>query len=71
MKNFYQYINDYRVKEFIEKVSNPDNHKHTLIALAYDSGFNSKSAFYTTFKRSTGMTPLQFQKKIFKEVVQP
>ncbi len=59
-KTFYQYINDFRIKEFIVIVTLPENQKFTLIALAYDCGFKSKTTFNKYFKQTTGMTPTEF-----------
>jgi len=59
-KNFYTLINEYRIKEF-KALASDEKHNHlTLLALAYDSGFNSKSAFNLVFKKQTGETPSQF-----------
>lgn len=59
-KNFYTLINEYRIKEF-KSLASDEKHNHlTLLALAYDSGFNSKSAFNLVFKKQTGETPSQF-----------
>jgi AraC-like DNA-binding protein len=70
-KNFYQFINEYRVNEAIRKMSEPRNNKYTLITIAYDCGFNSKSGFNSIFKRITGSTPSQFKKKLVEKDVHP
>ena len=62
-KNFKEFINDYRVAAFKDLSIDPKNEHITLIGLAFESGFNSKTAFNTFFKKSTGMTPNQFLKK--------
>lgn len=59
-KNFYNYINSLRIKEFIKLASRPENKKYTMISLAYDVGFSSKSTFNKQFKTSTGKTPIEF-----------
>lgn len=59
-KSFYQYINDFRVKEFIEIANLPKNQRFTFIALAYECGFKSKTTFYKYFKHTTGKTPTDF-----------
>lgn len=59
-KNFYTLINEYRIKEFKALAADEKNRHLTLLALAYDSGFNSKSAFNLVFKKQTGETPSQF-----------
>ena len=58
--NFYNFINSLRIKEFIQLVSNPDNNKYTLISLAYDCGFGTKSTFNKHFKSYTGKTPSDY-----------
>jgi len=61
-KNFFQWINDYRVEEVKKMLLDP-RYKHlTIVALAYDCGFNSKSAFNAIFKRATGQTPSEYQR---------
>ena len=63
-KNFKEFINDYRVEKFKKLASDPNNTHITLIGLAYESGFASKTVFNTFFKKSTGMTPHQFIKQV-------
>jgi len=58
--NFYNLVNEYRVKEVKERMKD-DEYKHlTILAIAYDSGFNSKSSFNTIFKEKTGQTPSEY-----------
>ena len=59
-KNFYNYINALRIKAFIKLASLPENKKYTMISLAYDCGFSTKSTFNKHFKLQTGKTPTQF-----------
>lgn len=59
-KNFFEFVNEYRVKEFQERISKNLGDKFTLLAIALDSGFNSKSSFNNIFKKQTGLTPKQF-----------
>jgi YesN/AraC family two-component response regulator len=61
-KNFYDFINSYRVEEFKRLVVLPENKKKTFFALAYDCGFNSKASFNNSFKKLTGTTPTEFLK---------
>ena len=61
-KNFNEFINYYRVEAFKKIAKDPKNAHITLIGLAYDSGFNSKTVFNTYFKKETGLTPNQFLK---------
>lgn len=62
--SFYDYINRYRVQEFIKKVENKEHQHHTLLALSLDSGFNSKSTFNKAFKTEMNDTPSNYIKKI-------
>jgi AraC-like DNA-binding protein len=59
-KNFFTFINEFRVKEVISRMKDPANKNFTILAIAYDSGFNSKSTFNTIFKSITGLTPSQY-----------
>ena len=60
-RNFFTFINEYRVREAMDRMNDPANSNFTLLAIAYDSGFNSKSTFNTIFKNITGLTPTQFK----------
>ncbi|MEQ8910179.1 MAG: helix-turn-helix domain-containing protein [Vicingaceae bacterium] len=61
-KNFNDFINKKRIEHFQQIVMDPDNSHISLIGLAYESGFNSKSVFNSAFKKEVGMTPKAFQK---------
>ncbi len=63
-KNFYTFVNEYRVSEVKLRLADKENEKLTLLALAYDSGFNSKSSFNTIFKKLTGHTPSEYKNLI-------
>jgi TolB-like protein/AraC-like DNA-binding protein len=56
-KNFNEYLNGLRLSAFQQKALDPANKNITLLGLAYESGFNSKSVFNGFFKRATGLTP--------------
>lgn len=60
-KNFYLYINEYRINNVQQLLSDPENKHMTLLDIAYESGFNSKSTFNTIFKKITNMTPSQYK----------
>lgn len=60
-QNFYDYINSYRVSNFIA-ILEQANEDMTILEMAYKSGFNSKSTFNEMFKRTTGLTPSQYRK---------
>ncbi len=63
-KNFSEYINSYRLISFKAKAADPTNQNLTILALAYDSGFNSKTVFNTFFKKSEGVTPSKYWKSL-------
>lgn len=56
-QNFNEYINGFRLEAFKQKALLPANAHLTLLALAYESGFNSKTVFNTYFKKKMEMTP--------------
>lgn len=56
-KSFNDFINHYRIEAFKRLALDPESAHITLIGLAYESGFNSKTVFNTYFKKETGMTP--------------
>ena len=63
-KSFIDYINQYRVNWIKESIKNPDIMQNfTLEALAYSAGFSSRSAFYNSFKKLVGMSPVEYSKK--------
>lgn len=62
-QNFNQYINTFRLAAFKEKLLNPKNNHITFLGLAYESGFNSKTAFNAFFKKMEGITPSTWVKK--------
>jgi len=62
-QNFFDFINEYRIMEVCERLSQPDQHRYTILSLAMDAGFNSKSSFNTAFRKSTGLTPSQYKKQ--------
>lgn len=61
-KNFYDFINSYRIEEFKQLISLGKNKNKTFYALALDCGFSSKSSFNNSFKKMTGITPSEFVK---------
>ena len=61
-KNYKEYINSYRVEYFLTKAQSKEISTKTILALALESGFNSKSTFNTVFKSQTGKTPSEYLK---------
>jgi AraC-like DNA-binding protein len=62
-KNFNELLNQYRVEEVKARLADPENDRYTLLGLATEAGFNSKSTFHALFKQHTGMTPSQFKRR--------
>lgn len=60
-RNFYDFINNYRIEEAKKILTNSKNHL-TIIEVAFEVGFNSKSAFNRAFKKNVNMTPSDFKK---------
>ena len=58
---FFDFINEYRVKEAMKILKNPSKKEFTVLEILYEVGFNSKSSFNTAFKKHTGLTPTQFR----------
>ncbi len=64
--NFYDFVNRYRLQDFVEKISLNEHKKSTLIGIAYDVGFNSKTTFNKSFKRRFKITPKQYIDRFVK-----
>ncbi|TDO29239.1 AraC family transcriptional regulator [Sediminibacterium goheungense] len=63
-KTFFEYINALRIEEFKRLVALPESKKFTIISLAYDCGFNSKSSFNKNFRKVTGLSPSDYLQSI-------
>lgn len=64
-QNFNDFVNKYRVEEFI---NNAVQHPHySFLAVAFDSGFNSKSTFNAVFRKHKGATPSEFMSSHLKK----
>lgn len=61
--NFFDFVNQYRVDEVKAKMNDPKFEQLTILSIAFDSGFNTKSAFNRVFKKTTGMTPSEYKKR--------
>ena len=67
-KNFFDFINEYRIKNAIHILQDPSQKQLTILEILYDVGFNSKSSFNTAFKKYTGKTPTEYRKTYLKSV---
>ncbi|TPN86286.1 helix-turn-helix domain-containing protein [Aquimarina algicola] len=62
-KNFYSFINEYRVEESKKILVDPNKKHLNMLGIAFESGFNSKTTFNTTFKKITGVSPSNYRKQ--------
>lgn len=63
-KNFYQYVNEFRIEEVKKQLENPNKQQSTVLDIAFQSGFKSKSSFNSLFKQHCNVTPTQYRKMI-------
>lgn len=63
-KNFYDFVNHYRVEEFKNLRRNGIDKNITIMGLGWEAGFNSKATFNRVFKKNRGITPGQFIESI-------
>lgn len=61
---FFDYINKYRVEEVKRRLQDPSFNNLTLLAIAYDAGFNSKATFNRIFKKYENLTPLEYKNSL-------
>lgn len=62
-KNFFEFVNEFRIEETKKRIVDPQYDHMTLVAIAYECGFNSKSTFNIFFKNATGKTPTEWRKE--------
>ena len=62
--NFFDFVNQYRIEEVKSRIGKPEFDNISLLGIAFDSGFNTKSAFNRVFKKMTGFTPSEYKNKI-------
>jgi AraC-like DNA-binding protein len=68
-KNFYDFVNTYRMEEFKRLIAQQKNQQFTLLSLAYDCGFSSKTSFNRYFKKVTGKTPSEYAISLSKSQI--
>ncbi|MEM7380883.1 MAG: helix-turn-helix domain-containing protein [Bacteroidota bacterium] len=61
-KNFSDYVNSLRVEEAKKLLKDDEFNAYTVVAIGLECGFNSKSTFYSAFRKFTGQTPTAYQK---------
>ncbi len=65
--NFFGFVNDYRVAAFKRNLTDRQYEHYTLLGIALETGFNSKSSFNSIFKKAEGMTPSEYKKSLSPE----
>jgi AraC-like DNA-binding protein len=63
-KTFYDYLNRFRLDHFLELAGSQEMEKLSILGLAYESGFNSKTTFNTFFKKELKVTPRAYLKQL-------
>lgn len=61
-QNFYDFVNGYRIEEVKRRLHDNDYNNYSILGIAYECGFNSKSVFNTLFKKVTNQTPSEYKK---------
>ncbi|HAA13835.1 MAG TPA: hypothetical protein DCE41_19945 [Cytophagales bacterium] len=64
---FSDFTNRYRIEDLKEQIMDPVNQKFTLIGLAYNAGFNSKSSFHRAVKKHYDLTPGELKERLLQE----
>ena len=64
--NFFNFVNSYRIEEVKRKISDSAFYQYSLLGIAFESGFRSKSSFNKLFKQHVGMTPTEYKKSLKK-----
>ncbi|ARK12128.1 helix-turn-helix transcriptional regulator [Fibrella sp. ES10-3-2-2] len=59
-KNFFDFINYHRIEELKRRLDDPGFRSYTVLSMAYEVGFNSKTAFNRSFKKLTNQTPSEY-----------
>ncbi len=63
-KSFFDFVNEYRIQEAKRLLSSPQCDHLSILGIALDAGFNSKSAFYIAFGKYAGITPSEYRKQL-------
>ncbi|WP_418636806.1 helix-turn-helix domain-containing protein [Winogradskyella sp.] len=60
-KSFIDFINEYRIEDVKNNLHSEEFSGYTIVSVGLEAGFNSKSAFYSAFKKHTGLTPMAYK----------
>lgn len=60
-KSFIDFVNEYRIADVKRNLLSEEFAHYTVVSVGLEAGFNSKSAFYSAFKKHTGLTPLEYK----------
>ena len=63
-QNYFDFINQYRVEKVKRDLADPKKQHLTILAIAFDAGFNSKTSFNTIFKKYTNLTPSEYRNRL-------
>lgn len=66
-QNFFDFVNAYRLEKVKKDLLDPVKSHLTILAIAFDAGFNSKSSFNLIFKKQTNLTPSEYRKQVVGE----
>ena len=66
-KNFNDFVNEFRIREVARRMKDPAYDQITLLGIAYDCGFNSKTTFNRAFKQIIGKSPVEYKADLKKE----
>ena len=64
--NFYDFVNGFRISFFLDRIREEQHAHFSILGLAYESGFKSKSSFNRIFKKQTGLSPTDYIKENIK-----
>jgi AraC-like DNA-binding protein len=63
-QNFFDYVNNYRVEEVKQLLTQPTYKNYKMLDVAFDAGFSSRTTFNTVFKKVTGKTPSEYRREL-------
>jgi putative ABC transport system permease protein len=66
-KNFNDFVNEFRIQDVARRMKDPAYDRLTLLGIAYDCGFNSKTTFNRAFKQILGKSPAEYKSQLKKE----